>query len=416
MSSKKRSKRSKKLLLRGKIARREEAKKTELKFGKRTVGALPLHVVDRSLDKPPLYYVKRDAVTPHFCIRVTPTTKTFFWEKTIKNKGQKRITIGRFPEINVEQAREIADDIAADYAKGIDVQERRASARNEMTLGELWLDYREHRQRKIEGKYSPTLERLWKRFYRKWEDKRLSEITFDKARRMILDIRKRAPIRANRIQRQGQAMFNYARRELRWKGDNPFNFAFVSEKGRARKARVKPHEMPQFMKGLEACSADMRVLFLCLLFTGRRVGEVRAMRWVDLDFETGIWTLRETKVGEEQEAALPSQLVELLVERHRKVKSEWVFPSSSKSRHVEEIKKAWKEVREASGLYHLQARDLRRTLASWAQDVNVPIAAVQAQLGHANISTTAKHYTSIDQTVQQRALDKTVASMIEAAK
>jgi integrase len=284
-----------------------------------------------------------------------------------------------------------------------------------MTLGELWLDYREHRQRKIEGKYSPTLERLWKRFYRKWEDKRLSEITFDKARRMILDIRKRAPIRANRIQRQGQAMFNYARRELRWKGDNPFDFALVSEKGRARKARLKPHEMPQFMKGLEACSVDMRVLFLCLLWTGRRVGEVRAMRWVDLDLDSAIWSIPNTKAGEPQEAVLPSALVKLLAQRRRKAKGTWVFPSPSKSGYVEEIKKAWKEVREASGLYHLQARDLRRTLASWAQDVNVPIAAVQAQLGHADYSTTSKYYTVISQTVQRVALDETVKSMIEAA-
>ena len=341
MPTKEPPKPKKRLLLRGKIARRERAKKTELKFGKRSISALPLHVVDRSLDKPPLYYVKRDTVTPHFCIRVTPTTKTFFWERTIK-RVQKRITIGRFPEINVGQAREIADDIAGDYAKGIDVQESRTSAREEMTLGELWLDYRENRPRKIEGQYSPTLERLWKGFYKKWEDKRLSEITFDKARGMILQIRERAPIRANRIQRHGHAMFNYAKRELRWKGDNPFDFALVSEKGRARKARLRPHEMPQFMKGLEACSADMRVLFLCLLWTGRRVGEVRAMRWVDdLDLETGIWTIPNTKSGESQEAILPKALVELLAQRQRKIKSQWVFPSPSKSGHIWEIKKAW---------------------------------------------------------------------------
>ena len=33
-----------------------------------------------------------------------------------------------------------------------------------------------------------------------------------------------------------------------------------------------------------------------------------------------------------------------------------------------------------SGLHELQARDLRRTLASWAQEVNVPMAVVQSQL------------------------------------
>jgi len=104
-----------------------------------------------------------------------------------------------------------------------------------------------------------------------------------------------------------------------------------------------------------------------------------------------------------------------LIVRKRKTQSEWVFPSPSKSGHVAEIMKAWKLVRDVSGLHDLQARDLRRTLASWAQDVNVPIAAVQAQLGHANISTTAKHYTAISRDVKRAAMETTVASMIEAA-
>ena len=164
MPTKKRPKRTRRLLKRADIARREKARKLEarkpkMKFGKRSVGALPLHIIPmptKKRPKPPLYYVERDTETPNLCIRVTPTTKTFFWQKTI-NRVQKRVTIGRYPEINVKQARAIADDIAGDYSQGTDVQERRAAARNEMTLGELWLDYRENRPRKIEGQYSPSV-------------------------------------------------------------------------------------------------------------------------------------------------------------------------------------------------------------------------------------------------------------------
>jgi integrase len=330
-------------------------------------------------------------------------------------RSQKRVTIGRFPEINVEQARVIASDIAADYAKGIDVQEERQSKGAELTLGDLWDDYRENRARRIPGTYSPVLDHQWERYFKKWESKKLSEISYNKARRMILAIRKKAPFHANRIQRHGQAMFNHAKRELRWSGENPFEFALVSEKGRARKVRLEAKDMPPFMKGLDACSGSMKLLFLSSLYTGRRMGEVQAMRWVDVDLETGIWNLPTTKSGESQTAILPRALNKLLAKRQRNAKSLWVFPSPSKSGHVEEIKKAWAQVRDASGLHHLQARDLRRTLASWAQDVNVPIAAVQAQLGHADYSTTAKHYTVISQTVQRVALDETVKSMIEAA-
>ena len=145
------------------------------------------------------------------------------------------------------------------------------------------------------------------------------------------------------------------------------------------------------------------------------MGEVQAMRWENLDLETGVWGIPLTKVGKKQEAMMPKVLTDELAAHQNNVDSEWVYPSPSKSGHIEQIKKAWNEVRDASGLHHLQARDLRRTLASWAQDVSVPIAAVQAQLGHANIATTAKHYTSISRDVKRAALELTVASMINAA-
>ena len=360
--------------------------------------------------------IYRDTHTPHLCLRVTPTAKTFYWEKTVRGV-QKRVTIGRFPEINVEQARVQAADIAADYVKGVDVQENRSAKRGEGTFGELWQDYRKRRKRKVEGKDSQALDYQWKRFFKQWENKKLSEITYSRAFRLINGIRKKAPFHANRIQRHGKAMFNFAKRdrEWRWSGENPFDFDSVSERGRAREVRLEAKDMSAFMTGLEACSESMRLLFLSSLYTGRRMGEVQAMRWVDLDLETGVWKIPETKPGVKQEAMLPTALIKKLTERQRKTKSPWVFPSPSKSGHVEEIMKAWKEVRKTSGLHHLQARDLRRTLASWAQDINVPIAAVQAQLGHASISTTAKHYTAISRDVKRAALESTVASMIEAA-
>ena len=403
---KEKSARQRKLLLRKKS---RKGKFEDLKFTKTAVNKLippPKGTRD----------IYRDTHTPHLCLRVTPTAKTFYWEKTVRG-SQKRVTIGRFPEINVEQAKAQAADIAADYVKGIDVQEARAAKRGEGTFGELWEDYRERRKRKVPGKNSQALDYQWKRFYKRWENKKLSEITYSRAFRMINGIRKKAPFHANRIQRQGKAMFNFAKRDRqwRWADENPFDFDYVSEEGRERDVRLESKNMPAFMEGLQTCSPSMRVLFLSSLYTGRRMGEVQAMRWQDINLDTGVWNIPQTKVGKKQEAMMPTLLTAELAAHKRTVDSEWVFPSPAKSGHVEEIIKAWSEVREASGLRYLQARDLRRTLASSAQDVNVPIATVQAQLGHASISTTAKHYTSISRDVKLAALEFTVASMIEAA-
>lgn len=411
MSTKKRSAASTKLPKRGKN-KLPKRKKTKIKFGKRTISAL----------RPPKfkpYYVKGDTETPCLFIRVTPTAKTFFWQKTVRRE-QKHVNIGRFPEINVEQARAKAADISADYTKGIDVQENKKAKREEMTLGDVWHDYRQNRKRRNGGEDSVALDYQWKSYFKKWKDKQLSEITKAKAQRMILDIRKDAPFHGNRIHAYGRAMFNHAIRELEWNGENPFRFAMVPEKGRERSrrkgARLYDHQIPDFMNGLQACSESMRILFLCSLYTGRRVGEVQAMRWDQLDLKAGLWFLPKTKPGIPQQATLPGQLVDLLKEREKKRKSdEWVFPSPSKSGHVEEIKKAWAIVREASGLHELQARDLRRSFISMAQEAGVPIAAVQAQVGHADIATTARHYTAFSDSEQRRQLDRTVKRMIEAA-
>lgn len=165
----------------------------------------------------------------------------------------------------------------------------------------------------------------------------------------------------------------------------------------------------------------MKDLFLTSLFSGRRIGECKAMRCVDIDLQGGIWTIPDTKSGMSQLCVLPKPLVDILTDRKKKLctdasdLSPWVFSAHSKSGHVEAVNTAWAEVRK-HGFQHLQARDLRGTLASWLQEVGVPLVAAQQQLGHADISTTAGSYTSISHSLQRIGMDSAVNAMLEAAK
>ena len=352
MPRKKAVKRDRKLLLRKGIKEREKPDRRttpKINFNKRWVAGLSHPAKGEPRD------TYRDSATPCLFLRVTANVKTFFWEKTIRGV-QKKVTIGRFPEINVVQARAKAADISADYVKDKDVQAERRLKRGEGTFGDLWSDYREKRpRRKRNGPYSKTLDEQWDRVLMRWENKKLSELTHDIVYSMIDKMRDRAPVYANRVQRHGQAMYNFARRNRGWlyRGDNPFEFDYESEEGRARKVRLKAKDMPAFMAGLDACSTSMRLLFLTSLYTGRRIGEVASMRWVDLDLETDIWCIPITKVGESQDAVLPIAIIDLLTDRQTEADDEWVFPSPSKTGHVQEIKKAWAIVRKASGLHEL---------------------------------------------------------------
>lgn len=442
MSTKKRSKRPRRLLKRGRIARLEKAQKKPRKsnpkknFTKRWIASIP-HPPEGERD------IYLDEATPHLRLRVTPTAKTFYWEKTISARlaaklgiqpGTKRVTIGRFPEWNVEQARHRAGEIAGDYSRGLDLQEQVRkqveTAPDDRTFGELWEDYRENRLRRTQqqrenGEYSWTLDQKWKLVFKKrgWDKKKLSDITEDVVADLIEDIQKTAPIYANRVHAHGKAMFNFAirNRRWRWKGENPFKYdGLESEDGRER-SKKRDARIPDVSKFIESlkrapCSDDMRLLFLCAIRTGRRIGEVKAMRWQDVDLDARLW-FPKTKTGP-QKTWLPGEIADQLKTRHKatgKPESGWVFPSPSKSGHIEEIKKAWNQVREASGLRKLQARDLRSGFISWQQERGVPIAAVSAQVGHKSIKTTAKHYTAFSDTAQKNWLDESDASTTGAA-
>lgn len=378
-------------------------------FGKTSINNLPTPATGKRS-------IHRDERNQYLFLRVTPTAKTFYWQQTIKGK-QHTVTIGKFPAINAEQARDKAKEITADYVMGTDVQAEIRADRQEMTLGELWADYRVNRKRG-QGRISEAYEYLYKRHYIHWKNKPLSDISYSMARKLILDIRPDAPVHANRVQRLGKALFNHGIKELRLKVENPFLFSQVSEKGRSRKTyRLHPADMPAFMAALDTLPGDnMKVLFLTSLFSGRRIGECKSMRWVDIDLQGGIWTIPTTKSGMSQTCVIPKPLVELLTDRKPTIKGEWVFPAHSKTGHVEAINTAWKLIRKETGFTHLQARDLRGTLTSWLQEAGVPLVGAQQQLGHADSSTMAGSYTTISHSLQRIGVDAATAAMLEAAK
>ena len=382
-------------------------------FGKTSIEALPIPAKGKRT-------IHRDQRYQYLFLRVTPTSKTFYFQQTVKGQ-QHTITIGKYPALNADQARDIAKDHCASYAKGEDVQQQAREARTEITFGELWADFRVNRKRG-QGQISKTHEYNWNRHFKHLQNKPLSAITYDKARKLILNIRKTAPFHGNRIQRLGKAIFNHGIAELRIKVENPFTFSQVSEKGRSRREyRLQKSDMPAFMDALDTLQGNnTKYIFLGSLFTGRRIGEVKAMRWLDVDLQSGIWVIPNTKSGMSQSCVLPRQLVNILLERKEAnlalpEPSVWVFPAHSASGHVQEVASAWRKVR-SHGFQHLQARDLRGTLASWLQEAGVPLVGAQQQLGHADSSTTAASYTSISNSLQRIGMDSAVTAMLEAAK
>ncbi len=96
------------------------------------------HTYIKNIDPPDRRIEIYDELIDNLAVRVTPTGyKTFIYRYGAKGK---RYTIGKFPNVGLAEARDIAKGLAADIAKGKDPQEEKKTKRKKKdlpTFGEL---------------------------------------------------------------------------------------------------------------------------------------------------------------------------------------------------------------------------------------------------------------------------------------
>src|SRR6185503_15245564 len=69
--------------------------------------------------------------------------------------------------------------------------------------------------------------------------------------------------------------------------------------------------------------------------------------------------------------------------------TQYVFPGSGKSGHLEEPKKGWQRILTRAGIADLRIHDLRRTLGSWQAKQGASLTIIGKSLNHKNQNTTA---------------------------
>jgi len=155
--------------------------------------------------------------------------------------------------------------------------------------------------------------------------------------------------------------------------------------------------------GAAAGSAQDRAVFLTAAFTGLRMGELIALRWGDVDFNTealhvyssySLGTLTAPKSGLTRTVPLAEQVRDLLKAHSKLVPSdraELVFPGE-RGEYLDSsaLRRRYKKSLEKAKLRKLRFHDLRHTFGSIAID-QATIVQVQAWMGHADVQTTMKY-------------------------
>jgi integrase len=371
-----------------------------------------------------------DAKTTGLICRVWASgAKVFYLQRRFRGRPRKW-RIGRFGETKeftpggdviseIAAARAKASEMIAQIERGEDPRPDRLSMR--ATLGDVFADWLE-KKAKIEKKSWGQDSKIYASHLRRHASKVFDEIDRDWLGNLHRSITKKAPIAANRVlalmsvlhsHRNGRGAPNPCR-------DVPRN----PEKHRAR--RLSAEELPRFVAAIDRYESgggklrrDHADILRVLLWTGQRRGNVFAMRWADLDLDSGAWTIpgEVFKNGQPHVAILPDVAVSVLRSRRDEAASEYVFPgrrSGAKSQHVTDIRKAWRAVLADAGIDHRSIRlhDLRATFATIMAEQNENIQSIAGQLGHKSIATTQR-YVRMAQKSVRLAVDRTTAAMDE---
>ena len=180
--------------------------------------------------------------------------------------------------------------------------------------------------------------------------------------------------------------------------DNPaagIDAAFDT-KGAQRSNYLRGDELLRFWKAMEADrDADARDVFLLLLHTGQRRGNVLEMRWQTIDLQHGLWTVAaaDTKQRKVQTTPLTAQAREILARRHASAASEWVFPATRGAGPMNEtrVRDAWARICTEAGITDMRPHDLRHTAGSWLARLGANEAVRQKALGHQTPAMAARY-------------------------
>ena len=347
--------------------------------------------------------------------------KTFFHLRKVQG-WPRRTTLGSFPDLTIEQARGKAAELNWKLAKWKSNDYEGPSPLAEprkLTLGGAVEDYLARRL----AAHSKNPERAqraarWQfdRYLSAWRNRNLGTITRGEVRNLHQELGESSgKVTANRTVTLLRTIFNFALKNELWAGDNPARgITPFPEASRTR--FVQPQELPRFFKAL-SCerNLDLRDFVLLALFTGARRSNVLAMRWDELDLRHGLWTIPEPKNNVPYTIPLIDEATAVLKERRRRIDGDWVFPSSSASGHVTDVKRAWRQLLGRARITGLRIHDLRRSLGSWEAGLGVSLPIIGRTLGHQSSDAT-QVYARLHLDPVRAAIREATSAMILAGK
>ena len=292
--------------------------------------------------------VVQDLSEPRLRMYITSRgVKTFFVRKRVRG-ADKRIIIGKYPDVDIETARESVSSVLDNALKKPVVRRKQITFKQFVDL------YIANRIRRSEDSQMKLVRSINLHFSSLF-DKFISDITRQDVQNVIGNIH--GATMAARMQDLLQSILKYAIEQGYIKENVADGLPKIEQK-----RRVRPLNKSGLQRLVAAIDKEqdifVRGAFLMLVYSFAPRSKVFAMQWEDLDFNQYMW----------RDWPLSDRAVVLLQDLPQD--SFWLFPGRGGS-HLADPRTAWKRVARIAGVPNLTMDDVHKFLMrqlQWASD------------------------------------------------
>jgi integrase len=242
-----------------------------------------------------------------------------------------------------------------------------------------------------------------------------------------LETPRRSPAAANKLLQVVKNLFEFCRERGYWDGPNPTSDPRTGRPYQKfsvprREVLLSDDQSTRLLRAVRSKGDFWMDFFTLSLLTGRRLSNVRRLRWDTIDLKRGIIfsSAEEMKNAQADVARLSPEALEILHRRKKAAthQAEWVFPGRKPGLPIHNPDHAWNVIRVAAGLPKLRIHDLRHTAGTWATEAGISTPGVGSYLSHKSLTSTQRYQHASD-VEKQRAADAVgarVSALLKAGK
>tara|TARA_R110000782_G_scaffold100964_1_gene187367 strand:+ start:2505 stop:3680 length:1176 start_codon:yes stop_codon:yes gene_type:complete len=353
-----------------------------------------------------------------FGLRISPKGRKVFVLQYRSGGRTRRMTLGPYGALTVDEARDLARQNRGDVAKGADPSAARAKERRTPTVAELCEKFLSDH---AAVRCKPTTQREYAQCCRNHIIPKLGPMRVtDVLRADVAALHQslhNTPYQANRVLAALSKMFNLA--ELwgfREEGKNPTRHV-PKYKETKRERFLSADEIARLWATLDSRVAEgtetvfVASAFKLLLLTGCRLSEIRLLKWAYIQNDTML--LPDSKTGPRRIAISPAcrAVIDAIPKRPD---NPYVVCGIIPGNANTDLQKPWRRIRKAAGLPDVRIHDLRHTYASWSIAAGHSLFLTGRLLGHTQAETTNRYAHLADSTQRKaaEAVDDLIMSFV----